>query len=72
MSAAIETGFHAYHLESEAVEPVRERCAECHELGPKDLLFRYSTVRGNKRREHEGLFCSLSCHDAYYGLRPRD
>ena len=66
--AAIETGFHEYHIACESVEAGRERCAECGDLGPKDLLFRYSSVRGRKVREHGGLFCSLSCHDVYYGL----
>lgn len=72
MSSAIEKTTGEYHIESEAVEPpARAKCAECGELGPKGLLFKYSSVRGVRSREHEGLFCSLDCHDRYYGLRPR-
>lgn len=70
MAAILKTD-HEYHLETEAIEPVRERCAECGELGPMDLLFRFVTVRGARRREHQGLFCSTDCHDRFYGLRPR-
>lgn len=70
--STVETGFAEYHIESDSVEPdAGVRCAECGELGPKDLLFRYSSVRGRKVREHEGLFCCLSCHDRYYGVRPK-
>ena len=68
--SAIKTGFHEYHLESESVDAGLARCAECGERGPKDLLFRYATVRGARRREHDGLFCSIDCHDRYYGLKP--
>lgn len=46
------------------------RCAECRDDGGGKLL-RYATRIGTRVREHDGLFCSKSCHDWFHGLRPR-
>jgi hypothetical protein len=66
---AIERTDHTYHLETEAIDAGNARCPECGDVGPNDKLFIYSSVRGRRQRVHEGAFCSLSCHDVYYGLR---
>jgi hypothetical protein len=69
--SVIETSFHEYHLETEAIDAGTWRCPECGDVGPNGKLFIFSTVRGRKVRQHGGAFCSLSCHDAYNGLKPR-
>jgi hypothetical protein len=68
---AIEKTDHEYHIECEAIEAGARRCPECGETGPRGLLFVYSSVRGTRIRPHEGAFCSLFCHDVFYGLHPR-
>ena len=56
-------------LVCEAVE-TDEHCAECRDESGGKLL-RFSTVRGSRVRQHDGLFCSQSCHDVWHGLKPR-
>ena len=58
-------------LTCEAVEPEGYGCSECRERDSITPLFKYATVIGTRRREHDGLFCSKGCHDWYHGLRPR-
>lgn len=53
---AIERTDHEYVLDSETIDADGHRCAE--DVGPNDKLFLFSTVRGRKVREHDGLFCS--------------
>jgi hypothetical protein len=67
----IERSDHLTELVSEAVDANGVRCSECGDTAPGNKLLIYATVRGAKRRTHNGAFCSKFCHDVFHGLMPR-
>lgn len=69
--AAIDRTDHEYELRCETIDADGQVCLECHEVGPKDHLFVFSTVRGGKVRAHDGIFCSQQCHDRWHGVAPK-
>jgi hypothetical protein len=72
MRKSIETGAGCYELRADPIEPeAHERCAECGDLGPNDMLFAFTTVCGRNERRHDGHFCSTGCHDRWHGLKSR-
>ena len=60
---------HAIVLCKEVIEPMGIKCSEC-EGSPSELYVFY-TMRGSRRRTHNGAFCSKKCHDIFHGLKPR-
>jgi hypothetical protein len=67
----IERTDHLTELLTEAIDAEGKTCPECHDVGPHDRLFVFSTRHGKRVRVHDGAFCSKFCHDIYHGLRPR-
>ena len=57
-----------YELICEAIDADGQRCSECGETAPGDKVLIYATVRGGRRRTHNGQFCSRVCHDRFNGL----
>ena len=60
---------HLVELQFERIDAMGVTCSEC-EAAPKRLLIFY-TMRGTKRRTHNGQFCTKNCHDVFHGLKPR-
>jgi hypothetical protein len=59
-------------LHRETIDAMGMTCSECDvtDMTNKKLYVFY-TMRGNKRRTHNGQFCSKRCHDIFHGLKPR-
>jgi hypothetical protein len=67
----IERTDHLTELQYETVDADGVRCSECGGVAKHNKLLIYATVRGTKRRTHNGSFCSKLCHDIFHGLKPR-
>jgi hypothetical protein len=65
----IERNDHLVTLHRETIDAMGVTCSECDAATKK--LFVYYTMRGSKRRTHNGQFCSKGCHDVFHGLKPR-
>jgi hypothetical protein len=46
-----------------------ESCKWCSGLSKRGYLYRFWS---QQRGYHRGLFCSRSCHDAFYGMYSRE
>jgi len=70
MRSRIETGVGIVTLHRETIDAMGMTCSECG--AERKQLYVFYTMRGTRRRTHNGQFCSKKCHDIFDGLKPRE